>query len=123
MHASRSLRQPLPPQASLTFPSRLLAASADAEPHIEEVSCRSEAKLSWNTLWFHRSERKAGLASERINWRRMKETESAVIFRLRLPTVSTVDETKKVNDAVRQTAPLYSRRRATRLAAPLYDCS
>ncbi|VDO92112.1 unnamed protein product [Heligmosomoides polygyrus] len=41
----------------------------------------------------------------RIKWRRMREKESAVISRVRLPTVTTVDESwKKATDAIRQAA-------------------
>ncbi|VDP21670.1 unnamed protein product [Heligmosomoides polygyrus] len=41
----------------------------------------------------------------RIEWRRMREKEAAVIPRVRLPTVTTVDETwKKATDAIRQAA-------------------
>ncbi|VDO63408.1 unnamed protein product [Heligmosomoides polygyrus] len=43
----------------------------------------------------------------RIKWWRMKEKEAAVIFRVRLPTVTTVDETwKKATDTIRQAARL-----------------
>ncbi|VDO18556.1 unnamed protein product [Heligmosomoides polygyrus] len=43
----------------------------------------------------------------RIKWWRMKEKEAAVISRVRLPTVTTVDETwKKATDAIRQAARL-----------------
>ncbi|VDP12261.1 unnamed protein product [Heligmosomoides polygyrus] len=41
----------------------------------------------------------------RIKWWRMREKEAAVISRVRLPTVTTVDETwKKTTDAIRQAA-------------------
>ncbi|VDO94500.1 unnamed protein product [Heligmosomoides polygyrus] len=43
----------------------------------------------------------------RIKWWRMKEKEAAAISRVRLPTVTTVDETrKKVTEAIRQAARL-----------------
>ncbi|VDP56443.1 unnamed protein product [Heligmosomoides polygyrus] len=43
----------------------------------------------------------------RIKWWRMKEKEVAVISRVRLPTVTTVDETwKKATDAIREAARL-----------------
>ncbi|VDO73774.1 unnamed protein product [Heligmosomoides polygyrus] len=43
--------------------------------------------------------------ADRIKWWRMREKEAAVIFRVRLPTVTTVDETwKRATDSIRQAA-------------------